>query len=227
DAVGRGRDRDGRGRSGVRGSDRHVRPGHRRTGPAAPSRDRAGAAARADAPADRDPGAAQRARAHRGDARGGRSGCRCRGRGARRGRHRGLVLVHGDAAARAGHRPRNPRDPGRQQGVARVMRRLVIDFADRRPLWRVPDWAIARIAAALPAGWEVRVVEAPADGAGDGAQNASAEALEAVADAEVYLGFGVSAALLRAGRGLRWVHTGTAGVATLLTPELVESDIAF
>lgn len=107
------------------------------------------------------------------------------------------------------------------------MRRLVIDFADRRPLWRVPDWAIARIAAALPAGWEVRVVEAPADGAGDGAQNASAEALEAVADAEVYLGFGVSAALLRAGRGLRWVHTGTAGVATLLTPELVESDIAF
>lgn len=107
------------------------------------------------------------------------------------------------------------------------MRRLVIDFADRRPLWRVPDWVIRRIEAALPGEWEVRVVQAPADGAGDGALQASAEALEAVADAEVYFGFGVSPVLLRAGRRLRWVHTGTAGVATLLTPELVESDIAF
>jgi len=107
------------------------------------------------------------------------------------------------------------------------MRRLVIDLADRRPLWRVPEWVNARIAARLPAGWEVHVVAAPADGVGDGAQRPSAEALEAVADAEVYFGFGVPAELLRAGRRLRWVHTATAGVSSLLTPELVESDIAF
>lgn len=107
-----------------------------------------------------------------------------------------------------------------------MMRRLVIDFADRRPIWRAPAWAIERITAALPAGWEVRVVDAPADGVGDGALHASAEALEAVAGAEVYFGLGAPPDLLRAGQSLRWVHTGTAGVASLLTPELVERDIA-
>src|SRR5690554_1969132 len=105
------------------------------------------------------------------------------------------------------------------------MRRLVIDFADRRPLWRIPAWAIERITACLPAGWAVRVVESPADGTGDGGLHASPEALAAVADAEVYLGFGVPPDLLRAGPALRWVHTGTAGVGSLLTRDLLERDV--
>lgn len=106
-----------------------------------------------------------------------------------------------------------------------MTRRLVIDFADRRPLWRIPAWAVERIRACLPEGWEARVVEAAADGTGDGALRASPEALAAVADAEVYLGFGAPPDLLRAGQRLRWVHTGTAGVGSLLTRELMERDI--
>src|SRR5690606_24914823 len=136
----------------------------------------------------------------------------------------------GSASRRScGRSSRSPESTGCRGGDATlrtVMRRLVIDFADRRPLWRVPDWAVARIVAALPAGWGVRLVDAPADGSGDGAQRASAEALEAVADAEIYLGLGAPPELLRAGTALRWVHTGTAGVSSLLTRELVESDIA-
>lgn len=105
---------------------------------------------------------------------------------------------------------------------------LVVDLNDRRPLWAIPGWAVDRIRDAVPDGWSVRVVDAPADGSGDGAGGGpSAEALDAAADAEVYLGFGVPPELVRAAPGLRWAHTGTAGVAASLTPELARSDVVF
>ncbi|MFW6079896.1 MAG: hypothetical protein ACODAE_09755, partial [Gemmatimonadota bacterium] len=81
--------------------------------------------------------------------------------------------------------------------------RLVIDFQDARPAWRVPEAVVGRIADALPASWEVTVVRSPTEGTGDGAGGASDEALAAVSDAEVYLGFGVAPEILRAGPGLR------------------------
>ena len=59
------------------------------------------------------------------------------------------------------------------------MRRLVVDFADRRPIYRIPGTVVERLRAALPADWEVRVVDAPADGSADGGTTASREALEA------------------------------------------------
>ena len=107
------------------------------------------------------------------------------------------------------------------------MSSLVVDLADARPIFAFPDRAVAAIREAVP-GWEVIVVDAEADGTGDGGGRASPSALAGVeAGAEVYLGFGIPAEVIRAGRGLRWVHSGAAGVRGSLTPELVESDIVF
>jgi len=107
------------------------------------------------------------------------------------------------------------------------MRRLVIDLSEDRPIFSLPEWVAEQIRAALPAGWETVVVDASATSAGDGGNTASPAALAAVRDAEVYLGFGVPPELVRAGRGLRWVHTGSAGVSGSLTPELLARDILF
>lgn len=107
------------------------------------------------------------------------------------------------------------------------MPELVIDLADARPIFALPDAAVSAIRAAVP-DWEVVVVEAPADGTGDGSARAAAAALEAIrGGAEVYMGFGIPAEVLRSGRSLRWVHSGAAGVGGSLTPEMIESDVVF
>lgn len=107
-------------------------------------------------------------------------------------------------------------------------RRLVADLRDARPVYTVPDWALAEIRAALPEGWEMTVVEAPADGSGDGGA-VSPEAVEAVRGAEVYLGHGVPREVFRAateppGSRLRWVHSASAGVGGALYPEMLAWD---
>jgi phosphoglycerate dehydrogenase-like enzyme len=108
-------------------------------------------------------------------------------------------------------------------------RRLVVNLRDARPLWAIPEWAVREIREAAPAGWEVRVVESPVDGRGDGGAP-SAEAVEAVRGAEVYLGWGFPRALFAAahegvpGR-LRWVHSASAGVGGSLYPEMRASPV--
>lgn len=105
------------------------------------------------------------------------------------------------------------------------MPRLVIDLADARPIFALPDRSVTAIREAAP-GWEVVVIREPADGTGDGGGRSGDAALEAVAaGAEVYMGFGVPADILRSGRELRWVHSGAAGVRGSLTPELLDSDV--
>lgn len=107
------------------------------------------------------------------------------------------------------------------------MPKLVMDLADARPIFAVPEWLAGRIRDAAP-DWEVVVVEAGADGTGDGSVEASPESLAAVRDgAYVYLGFGVPGALIEAGRELRWVHSGVAGVGAALTPAMLNSDVVF
>ena len=107
------------------------------------------------------------------------------------------------------------------------MSRLVIDLADARPIFALPGDVVTAIRTAVP-DWEVVVIESPTSGTGDGAHRASPRALEAVrGGAEVYMGFGVPAELLREGRSLRWVHSGAAGVRGSLTPEMVESAVVF
>jgi phosphoglycerate dehydrogenase-like enzyme len=98
-------------------------------------------------------------------------------------------------------------------------RRLVIDLAATHAAWRIPAPSVAAIRAALGADWEVVEVRTPAVSAGDGGVGFP-EAVAAARGAEVYLGYGVPAGVVGAGRAtLRWVHTGTAGVGSSL-PQL-------
>jgi len=104
---------------------------------------------------------------------------------------------------------------------------IVLDLNDRRPAWALPGWVPEEIHGALPEGWELRVMETLADGSGDGMVNLDPSLLEAARDAEVYLGYGVPASLLRAGKNLRWAHSGAAGVRGSLTPEMLASPVLF
>jgi len=104
---------------------------------------------------------------------------------------------------------------------------VVLDMNDRRPVWAMPIWVPERIREALPEGWELRVVEDATDGSGDGAGRVAPVVLDAVAGADVYLGYGIAAELLRAGRRLRWVHSGAAGVGSSLTSEMLASPVVF
>jgi phosphoglycerate dehydrogenase-like enzyme len=70
-------------------------------------------------------------------------------------------------------------------------------------------------------------METEADGSGDGVGRVDPGLLEAVADAEIYLGYGVPAALLQAAPRLRWAHSGAAGVGSSLTPEMRGSAVLF
>jgi phosphoglycerate dehydrogenase-like enzyme len=104
---------------------------------------------------------------------------------------------------------------------------VVLDMNDRRPVWAMPPWVPEGIREALPEGWELRVMEEVTDGSGDGAGRVAPAVLEAVTDADAYLGYGIAAELLRAGRRLRWVHSGAAGVGSSLTPEMLASPVVF
>jgi phosphoglycerate dehydrogenase-like enzyme len=105
------------------------------------------------------------------------------------------------------------------------MRWLVVDLAAQSRNWALTSDGEARIIAAAPPGWSVRVVRAPTSSDGDGPPEPSAESVEAMRDAEAYFGFGITRPLfLRAGR-LRWVHSAAAGVGAALFPEMVRSDV--
>ena len=98
-------------------------------------------------------------------------------------------------------------------------RRLVIDLASPRAVWRIGETSVAAIRAALASNWDVVEVQAPAASDGDGGSG-SPESIAATRGAEIYLGYGVPAGVVEAGRPtLRWVHTGTAGVGSTL-PQL-------
>ncbi len=90
----------------------------------------------------------------------------------------------------------------------------------------MPEWARTAIGAAFPRDWDVVFLNAGVDakaGHGNGG-GASAEAIAAAHGMEVYLGFGAPREVFLAATGgpapkLHWMHTGTAGVASLLYPE--------
>jgi phosphoglycerate dehydrogenase-like enzyme len=102
---------------------------------------------------------------------------------------------------------------------------LVVDLAATSLNWQLPPEGAARIERAAPPGWNVAIVRAPTVSDGDGNANPSAESLERIAEADVYLGFGLARPLLQAARRLRWVHSAAAGVRGLLYPEMLASDI--
>ena len=97
-----------------------------------------------------------------------------------------------------------------------MSRRLVVDLASPRAAWRIPPSAVQRIRDALGAGWEVVEVAAPAASDGDGGSG-TPEAAASARGAEIYLGYGVPAGVVAAGRGtLKWAHSGTAGIGASL-----------
>ncbi len=98
---------------------------------------------------------------------------------------------------------------------------------DRRPIWAMPEWVPERIRAVLPHDWQLVVIDEETDGSGDGRGRVTAAVLDAVAAAEIYFGYGIAAELIEAGRALRWVHTGAAGVGKSLTPAMLSSDVVF
>ncbi len=101
-----------------------------------------------------------------------------------------------------------------------MSRRLVVDLGSRRPVWRPPERFFGALAGAAGTAWRVEVVRAPSDSDGDGTAG-SPEAVAVAAGAEAYIGWGISEAVLEAGRGtLKWVHTAAAGVGASLTPAL-------
>lgn len=108
------------------------------------------------------------------------------------------------------------------------MSRLVLDLRDARPIWSITDWALAEIRGAVPDRFDVVEVASPADSRGDGGAP-SEESLEAVANAEVYMGFGFPRPLFLAaqqtGDELRWVHSASAGVGGSLYREMRESEV--
>lgn len=85
--------------------------------------------------------------------------------------------------------------------------------------------AIERLRGATPPGWEVRIVQSPTVSDGDGGTDPSAEVLAAIAEAEVYFGFGITRRLFLAASRLRWSHSAAAGVASALFPEMRSSEV--
>jgi phosphoglycerate dehydrogenase-like enzyme len=104
-------------------------------------------------------------------------------------------------------------------------RLLVLDLAATSRNWALPADAEQAIRDAAPDGWRVQTVAAPTSSDGDGAAAPSREALDAIAEAEVYFGFGITRELFLAARALRWVHSAAAGVRGALFAEMVASPV--
>ena len=107
------------------------------------------------------------------------------------------------------------------------MPELVLDMNDRRPIWAMPDWVPEQIRDRLPSDWELVVISEPTDGSGDGAARVAPGVLQAIRDAEIYMGYGIPPEILEAGEKLEWVHSGAAGVGSSLTPTMLESPVVF
>lgn len=107
------------------------------------------------------------------------------------------------------------------------MATVVVDLNDQRPIWSMPGWARVAIEEAAPDDWSVAFISGGADGSGDGVARAPREVLEAVADARVYMGYGIPTEVLEAAPSLEWVHSGAAGVGSSLTPALLSRDLTF
>ncbi|MDQ8154562.1 MAG: D-2-hydroxyacid dehydrogenase [Gemmatimonadota bacterium] len=101
------------------------------------------------------------------------------------------------------------------------MRRAVIDLRATSPAFRMPDAFGHRVCAEAPAGWETVVVFEDNDAIVGSPKGPGPEAMAAVADAEVYFGWGMPARLFHAAPQLRWLQTALAGTGPLLAiPEM-------
>jgi phosphoglycerate dehydrogenase-like enzyme len=111
------------------------------------------------------------------------------------------------------------------RAAADTQRLLVADLAATAPIWTLRPDGAAAIRNAMPAGWRTHVVTASTVSDGDGGAAPSAEAVDAIREAEVYFGYGISRPLFAEARRLRWVHSAAAGVGGALFAEMIASDV--
>jgi phosphoglycerate dehydrogenase-like enzyme len=104
-------------------------------------------------------------------------------------------------------------------------RLMVVDLRSTAAAFALPDRVAEALRASTPRDWRLHISATETDSFGDGAQAPSPEVLGVIGDAEAYVGFGMPRALFQAGKRLRWVQTGTAGVATLLFDEMKNGDV--
>jgi len=97
--------------------------------------------------------------------------------------------------------------------------------SDRYPAWRIPETLVEELRAEAGDEWSVEALRVPAFAGGDGAGRAPGDVLAAVADAEVYFGFGIPSEILEAAPRLRWAHSGAAGVRGTLYPAMRSSAV--
>lgn len=108
------------------------------------------------------------------------------------------------------------------------MRRAVVDLRAPSPAFRLPDAAADRLRAAPPPGWETVVVGEDNDALESAPRGPGPEAMAAVAEAEVYFGWGMPAPLFHAAPKLRWVQSALAGTGALLAiPEMRDGPCLF
>jgi D-2-hydroxyacid dehydrogenase (NADP+) len=107
-------------------------------------------------------------------------------------------------------------------------RRLVAWMhSDRYPTWSMPESSVEALGEALGPGWVVHALREPTLAGGDGSREVPASVRAAIADAEIYFGFGISRDLFQAAPMLRWVHSAAAGARASLFPEMVDSEVLF
>lgn len=97
--------------------------------------------------------------------------------------------------------------------------------SDRYPTWSMPDSTVTELSEALGPGWTVDAVREPTFAGGDGSREIPATVRAAIAEAEIYFGFGISRDLFLAAPGLRWVHSAAAGARASLFPEMLDSEV--
>jgi phosphoglycerate dehydrogenase-like enzyme len=102
---------------------------------------------------------------------------------------------------------------------------LVVDGNAASRTWTLTPEAERRIRDEAPAGWDIYFVRAQTSSDGDGPRGSSEEVMNAIPEAEAYLGFGIPRPLFLAGTQLRWVHSAAAGVGNALYPEMQTSDV--
>ncbi len=102
---------------------------------------------------------------------------------------------------------------------------LIWMYSTSQPHWSMPAGSVARVREAMGQEWTVRTIEHEIDATGDGPPATPEPVLEAIAEAEVYFGFGIARDAFREAGRLRWVHSGAAGVGGSLFPEMMESEV--
>lgn len=102
---------------------------------------------------------------------------------------------------------------------------LVVDGNAASRTWTLTSDAEGRIRDEAPGDWEIYFVRAQTSSDGDGPRGSSDEVMNAIPQADVYLGFGIPRPLFLAGKRLRWVHSAAAGVGNALYPEMQASEV--